>query len=175
MCVCLWVDDRKFFIHMATSKLQVKGFQFWPILGTLIENSWRNEDSLAWYIYCDTVHPFIMVIYENQWHLHLFQMLGIGAATTCVNDLGLSWLGFESRSLAGEANALPLNHRGGSFWHILYKIIEKGDELTGWWIFFYMWITKQQYLLKSTQCWRDEVSDFNMKLIVTFYWLTSSL
>ena len=81
-----------------------------------------NEDSLTWCIYFDIVHLFIMVIYKDPLHSHSFQILGNGAFTTCVYDLGLSWLGCESRSLAGEADALPMRHRGGSFWYILNKV-----------------------------------------------------
>ena len=41
--------------------------------------------SLACHTYCDTGHPFIiMVIFEDPWHSYLFP-----------SDLGLSQLGFE--------------------------------------------------------------------------------
>ena len=47
----------------------------WILLQTLTyaRDSWplSNEDSLTWHIYCDMVQPFIMVIFEDPWHLHL--------------------------------------------------------------------------------------------------------
>ena len=42
--------------------------------------SWNflsNEGSLACHTYCDTGHPFIMVISEDLWHSHLFPSFSI--------------------------------------------------------------------------------------------------
>ena len=50
------------------------------------------ENSLAYHTYCDTGHPFIMIITEDKWHSHLMpsvQQWGV------INDLGLSRLGIE--------------------------------------------------------------------------------
>ena len=66
--VCLWffVPLENFFTHIKTSPLQVKGCKFprhlWPL---------SSEGSLACHIYCDTGHPFIMVISEELWHWQL--------------------------------------------------------------------------------------------------------
>ena len=40
---------------------------------TYARHSWplSSEDSLACHIYCDTDHPFLMVITEDSWHSHL--------------------------------------------------------------------------------------------------------
>ena len=65
ICLCNWGfhSTRKFFTHMETSPLPVKGFKFF----TCARHSWSlsSEGSLACQTYCDTGHPFIMVISEN--------------------------------------------------------------------------------------------------------------
>ena len=40
---------------------------------TYAQHSWplSSEGSLAWHAYCDMGHPFIMVISDDPWHLHL--------------------------------------------------------------------------------------------------------
>mgnify|MGYP003690142205 CR=1 FL=1 len=49
----------KFFTHMETSPLPVKGCTFLPMLGM------SSQGSLACHTYCDTGHPFKMVISED--------------------------------------------------------------------------------------------------------------
>ena len=75
---------------------------------TYARHSWplSSEGSLACHTYCDTGHPFIMVICQDPLHFHL-------AVTTCFYDLGLSWPGIEPQSPARKAKAIPLRHRGG--------------------------------------------------------------
>ena len=78
-------------IHMETSILPVKGLQ----ILTYARHSWplSSESSLACHTYCDTGHPFIMVIYEDT---HAFcRAFSNGDVTTSFYDLGLSQLGFE--------------------------------------------------------------------------------
>ena len=64
--VCLFGE---FFTHMETSPVPVKGSIFWHKLGTPGHLSSRG--CLACHTYCDTGHPFIMVISEDPWHSHL--------------------------------------------------------------------------------------------------------
>ena len=51
------------FTDMEMSPLPVKGSKFWPMLGT---NGHRVTVT-----YCDTGHPFTVVIPEDPWHSHL--------------------------------------------------------------------------------------------------------
>ena len=70
---------------------------------TYARHSWSlsSEGSLACHNYCDTGHPFIMVISGDLWHSHS------GTDPTWFYDLGLSWLGFENpTNKACEVNAL---------------------------------------------------------------------
>ena len=87
---------------------------------TYAQQSWplSSEGSLACHIYCNTGHPFIMVISEDP---HLMPSFSSGAVTTCFYDLCLSGLGFEHPtwqkeagvgSLALPSTPLPL------FWHL---------------------------------------------------------
>ena len=50
--------------------LPVKGFKFWPLLAALMATE-HFEGSLACHTYCDTGHPFIMVIDEDPWNSRL--------------------------------------------------------------------------------------------------------
>ena len=70
--VCLYGvsrPTREFFTHMETSPLPVNGCKFW----SYARYSWplSSEGSLACYTYCDTEHPFIMIISVDSWHSHL--------------------------------------------------------------------------------------------------------
>ena len=51
---------------------------------TYARHSWSlsSEGSSACHTYCDTGHPFIMVIYEDHWHSYLLLSSGSGAVTT---------------------------------------------------------------------------------------------
>ena len=56
---------------------------------TYARHSWllRSEDSLANHTYCDTGHPFIMIISEDPWHFTCWAFVS-GAVNTCFYDLG---------------------------------------------------------------------------------------
>ena len=59
--VFVWVRlTREFFTHMETSPFLVKASKYtrhtWPL---------NSEGSLACHTFCDTEHPFIMVIFED--------------------------------------------------------------------------------------------------------------
>ena len=60
----------EFFTHMETSTLPVKGFKFLTYAWQSLPLS--SEGSLACNTYCDTRHPFKMVISEDPSHSHLF-------------------------------------------------------------------------------------------------------
>ena len=77
LIVCGFRPTKECFTHIETSSLPVKDCNL-----TYTRNSWplSGEGSLACNIYCDTGHPFIMVI---------------PAVTTCFNDIDMSRLGFE--------------------------------------------------------------------------------
>ena len=76
--------------------------------------SWplSSEGSFACHTYCDTGHPFIMIISEDLCHWHAMP-INSGGVTTCLNDLGLSRLGFKHPTfrLRGERSNL-LRHSG---------------------------------------------------------------
>ena len=90
-------------------KLLTYARYFWPF---------NSEGSLACHVYCDTEHPFLMVLSEDPWHSHplpsVWQFCK-WAAITCFNDLGLSQLGFEHATFRfrGE-RSIPLRHHRGS-------------------------------------------------------------
>ena len=84
---------------------------------TYARHSWplSIEDSLACHNYCDTEHPFIMVISKYPWHSHLLPSVCSWAVTTCFYDSGLSRLGFEHPTSRLKANAIT-HRRGWQFW-----------------------------------------------------------
>ena len=53
-----------FFTHSETSSKPVKGCKCWPVLGTNGHWVLSSEGSLACHTYCDTEHPFIIVVYN---------------------------------------------------------------------------------------------------------------
>ena len=55
---------REFFTYMETSPLPAKGCKCWSMLGT--HGHW-----VACHTYCETGHPFVLVIAEDPWHTHL--------------------------------------------------------------------------------------------------------
>ena len=61
---CFLCPTREFFTHMETSPLPVKGCKFWQVYA---RHLWplSSEDSLPCHIYCDTGHPFIMVVRDT--------------------------------------------------------------------------------------------------------------
>ena len=73
-----------------------------------------SKASSACHSYCDTGHPFIMVIYTDPWLHTYYRALSSGAVTTCFYDLGMSRLGFEHPTfrLRGQCSN-PLRHRVG--------------------------------------------------------------
>ena len=54
----------EFFTYMETSPLPAKGWKCWSMLGT--HGHW-----VACHTYCETGHPFVLVIAEDPWHTHL--------------------------------------------------------------------------------------------------------
>ena len=74
----------------------------------------------ACHTYYDTEHPFIMVIFEDQWHSQLLSSVISGAVTTCFYDFGLLRLGFDYPNfrMRGERSN-RLRHRRGDCFEIL--------------------------------------------------------
>ena len=114
MFLCLYVSlwffcpTREIFPHMETLPLR-EGLQIF----SYARHSWplSSEGSLACHIYCDTGHPFIMVISEDPWH---------SAVATSFYDLGLSLLGFirPNFRLWGEHSNQLRHGRGYSYVYI---------------------------------------------------------
>ena len=89
---------------METSPLPLKGYKFWPILGT--NGPWVIRVAQANRLYWQSPRTH---------DTHNFcQTFVSGALTTYFNDLGLSRPGTELRSSACEASALRLSHRAVS-------------------------------------------------------------
>ena len=100
---CMFGDfcpTRKLSTQLETSTLPMKGCKLFTYSRHL-----SNWGFLPCHNYCDTGHPFIMIISEDTWHSHLLP--------TCVNDLGLSRLGFKHPSfhLRGERSNTQRHHR----------------------------------------------------------------
>ena len=90
----VYCPTREFFTRTETSPLPVKGCKIWPLLST--HGQWAVR--VLWcHTYCDTGHPFKMVISEDPWHSHLHVRWTCTSVTVtnCLYDLGLSQLGFK--------------------------------------------------------------------------------
>ena len=76
---------------------------------TCARHSWQlsSEGSLACHTYCDTGHPFIMVISEDPWHSHLLPSVWHQAVTTYkkreYNCMALVRISFEIRRNVSHA------------------------------------------------------------------------
>ena len=98
---------------METSPFTGEGLQ----ILTYAQRLWplSSEGSLTYNTYCDTGHPFIMVISdrENPWHSHLYcRAFRSGALTTCFYDLGLSQMGFKHPTFRSQGQGSnPLRQR----------------------------------------------------------------
>ena len=104
--VCLFGvlrPTQEFFTHIGTSLLSLKGFKFWPILGT--HGHWAVRVlKLAYHTYCDMGHPLIMIISEDTWHSHLLPSVCTVELSLSVITTGLLRLRFEHSTfrLRGE-------------------------------------------------------------------------
>ena len=114
--ICLFVrgfrPTRQFFTHMETTPLPIKGCKCWPMLGT--RGHWAVRVLRVCQAYCDKGHPFIMVISEDRDTHTYCRAFDNEAVTTCVYDLGLTWLGFEHTNFRLRCErSYPLCHRCG--------------------------------------------------------------
>ena len=71
--LCIYLLNTSFCLFVCSFSSHSRIFQsfcckFWPMIGTKAIEHWGF---LACHIYCDTGHPFIMVISDNPWHSHL--------------------------------------------------------------------------------------------------------
>ena len=110
--LCKWINP-KLLINVRTLEFNLVfvlgGFR--PMALMAIEQ-WMF---LAWHTYCDTGHPFIIVISEDHnTHTPIAEHLSSGDVTTFFYDLGLSRFGFEHPTfrMRGEGPN-PLGHRHG--------------------------------------------------------------
>ena len=81
--------------------LLIHAHHLWPL---------SSEGSLACHTYCNTVHPFKMVISEDPWHSHLLPhpiAFGIGDVTTYFNDSGFEHPTFRLRGERSNRFCLP--------------------------------------------------------------------
>ena len=102
---CCWVfrSTREFFTHGDVT-MTGEGFQVLTYARHLFALS--SEGSSACHTYCETGHPFIMVISENPWHLHLLPSVLQWNCTYLIYDLGLSRQGFEHPTICLRGDAL---------------------------------------------------------------------
>ena len=115
---------------------------------TYARHSWplSIEGSLACHNYCDTEHPFIMVISKDPWHSHLLPSVCSWAVTTCFYDLDLSWLGFEHQAFRLSqphcATAEVLGYVGHNTFDLVAQLYNAAMEQSvivcishaeGWW------------------------------------------
>ena len=89
MYACPWNIGKSFTTHKFVCLFVCMGFiaplenfhSYWDVtitgeglqILTYAQRSWtlRSERSSACHTYCGTGYPFIMIIYEDPWHLHL--------------------------------------------------------------------------------------------------------
>ena len=108
---------QEFFTHMETSTLPMKGCKFWPIHSTHGHGA-LHDGSLACHTYCDTWHPFIMVISEDPWHSHLLPSVWQWSCHYLFLQLRSVSAGIRTPNLplAGQSSKPLCHHRG--FYHI---------------------------------------------------------
>ena len=97
---------REFFYSYRAVTIAGEGLQIF--IYARHSKSLSSEGSLACHTYCDTGHPFILVISENPWYSHLLPRFSSGAVTTWFNDLMNVCRGPDTQQSACGANALAL-------------------------------------------------------------------
>ena len=90
--ICLFVcffgvfrPTREFFTHTETSPFQWRASNFDQCKAPMAIEQW---EFFRCHIYCDTGHPFIMVISEDPWHSRLLRAFGSGDVTICFYEWG---------------------------------------------------------------------------------------
>ena len=124
-CLFVWCfsSQSRIFHSYGDVTLPANGCKFWPILGTydhwaVIKGYYQVIKGYSTcHTYCDTGHPFKMVISEDPRTRDTRTCCRAfinEAVNTCLNDLGFSRLGFEhpTFNLRGERFS-PLCHRRG--------------------------------------------------------------
>ena len=89
---------------------------------THARHSWSlsSEDSLACHTYCDTGHPFIMVISEDPWNSHLLPSIWQWSCHYLFLRLGSVAAGHPAFRLWGErSNTLRHRHEALMVWYFL--------------------------------------------------------
>ena len=87
-CLEFFVPFEIFFHSFGDVTIACEGMQ----ILTYARRFWllSSEGSLACHTYCNTRHPFIMVVFGDPWHSHLMAIIISGAITTCFNDLSVA-------------------------------------------------------------------------------------
>ena len=127
--VCLFVylfvsgfsSHSSIFYLYGKSPLPVKGYTYWPTLGTY--RHWAMRVFLACHTYCDTGHIFIMVPWTRDTHTY-YRPFGSATVTTCFYDFSPSRLIFEHPTfrLQGEGSN-RLRHRRGLKWVVVFVLL----------------------------------------------------
>ena len=111
----LYISIVGFFLLSFTSHSRLHSYGDITITGEglqILTYTWHSgcsEGYLACNTYCDTSHPFIMVISEDPWHSHILPSVwqwSCHYVPICFYDLGLWHLGFNTHDTACGANAL---------------------------------------------------------------------
>ena len=111
--VCLWVfvPLENFSLVLRRHHCRWRAANFDLCSALIAIEQWG---SLACHTYCDTGHPFIMVISEDPWHNYC-RTFSSETVTICFYDLGVSRLGFEHPTFHLQSKrSSPLRHRRGS-------------------------------------------------------------
>ena len=113
--VCSFSSHQKIFHSVGEVTFTGEGLQiltyarhWWPL---------SSEGCLACHTYCDTRHPFIMVISQDPRHSNLLASVwqwSCWHVNTCFKDLSLSQLWFEHPTFHSRVErSNPLRHRRG--------------------------------------------------------------
>ena len=117
-------SQSRIFYSYGDVTLPANGCKFWPILGTydhwaVIKGYYQVIKGYSTcHTYCDTGHPFKMVISEDPRTRDTRTCCRAfinEAVNTCLNDLGFSRLGFEHPTSACNANALTFCATAAAF------------------------------------------------------------
>ena len=103
-----------FFTHVSDVTITGEGLQILTFTRHVCPSS--SEGSLACHIYCETGHPFIMVISEP-WHSHLLPSIWQLSCPYLFLNLSLSRLGFDHTTFRMRGySSNQMFHHGGSKW-----------------------------------------------------------
>ena len=118
----LWYYDFCLIVWVFSSHLRIYSYGYVTIAGEGLQIltcawhawQWSSEGSLVCHNYCDTGHPFIMVISEDPWYSHPSLSVKQWSCHCLFDDFGVSRLGFEHPTfrLRGERSSALCQRRG---------------------------------------------------------------